>query len=276
MKFGIIKDRTKWKREGKSKFTYVSNLSDGDYYDITSIANLNRMARKVGLSKQVVEAAMQSLMTDRGGYDNLQETEKKIVVDRDIEVTSNTGTNKILFNKDKEYIIYQEGALDFDFDSSDFGESGVTITIRLYCNGAPVKINGYGIEEINSQYKTGKSKFVVLQNDGVFQVGFINFLTFKYTKVDSTDEIRVSIQAIREVALGSSTGVTDWSSSTYYNIGDDIIYNLVLYNCIEAHTSTTEFEREKWEQEGGISAEDVTSFEEGLDSLDFTNPGISL
>ena len=80
------------------------------------------------------------------------------------------------------------------------------------------------------------------------------------------DEIRVTIDVVQEHAVGSDSGVTDWRPGKFYRQGDDIIYNLVLYNCIEAHTSTTEFEREKWEQEGGISQEDADLFVEILRS----------
>ena len=61
--------------------------------------------------------------------------------------------------------------------------------------------------------------------------------------------------------------MTDWSSNTSYRIGDDVFGpDNRLYNCIEAHTSTTDFELDKCERQGGLDQSDVDVFEEILNT----------
>jgi hypothetical protein len=55
-----------------------------------------------------------------------------------------------------------------------------------------------------------------------------------------------------EISQQSGTSIADWGVSTVYKIGDFIIYEATLFKCKEDHTSTSEFEPEKWE---GISVD---------------------
>ena len=278
MKFGVLRDDVagNYDEEGYpnyEEFVYAETLDLSMYYDVSTMAYVTEYYEEANLDENTMQTAVQGMVTeysleDDWSYDNMRDWEKEFLMEEewfDVWEYDNTEFGNIAFHEDQEYIIYQEGELSFDFKEWDFGEPGTTITTRLYCNGANVLIDGMPIDTINAQYINGNTNFVILRNSGIFQAGYINFLTFRYSIVEDNfgmikDEIRVTIDVVQEHAVGSDSGVTDWRPGKFYRQGDDIIYNLVLYNCIEAHTSTTEFEREKWEQEGGISQEDADLF----------------
>ena len=256
MKLGLIK-------EGKigPKFVWVENLDESLYIDITSIHGLYKVCRKVGLQGNNLQTVISTVVEEKGGYANLSRKQQELVINQDVPLDRNIGDGKMLFTENNEYVIYQEGKIDFAFNDTNFEKSGTKITCRVYCNGADVLIDGLPISDINKEYKKGNTKFLILYSDPVIQAGFINYFEFEYINHNDIEEIRTRIIAIRdEAAGGASTGVTDWKPNTFYDVGDDVIYNLTLYNCIEVHTSTTEFEREKFEQEGGISQEDAELF----------------
>ena len=206
--------------------------------------------------------------------DGLRDWEKEWLMEEDwfdVWEYDQSEFGDISFHEDQEHIVYQEGEISFDFKQWDFGEPGTTITVRLYCNGANVLIDGMPLSLINEQYINGATSFVILRNSGIFQAGFINFLTFTYSIVEDNfgmikDEIRVTIDVVEKHAAGSNRPMSDWQPGKFYQVGDDVIHNLTMYNCIEAHNSSTVFEREKWEQEGGISQEDADLFVEILRS----------
>jgi len=278
MKFGVLRDDVagNYDEEGYpnyEEFVYAETLDLSMYYDVSTMAYVTEYYEEANLDENTMQTAVQGMVTeysleDDWSYDNMRDWEKEFLMEEewfDVWEYDDTEFGNIAFHEDQEYIIYQEGELSFDFKEWDFGEPGTTITTRLYCNGANVLIDGMPIDTINAQYINGNTNFVILRNSGIFQAGYINFLTFRYSIVEDNfgmikDEIRVTIDVVQEHAVGSDSGVTDWRPGKFYRQGDDIIYNLVLYNCIEAHTSTTEFEREKWEQEGGISQEDADLF----------------
>ena len=284
MKFGVLRDDVagNYDEDGYpnyEEFVYAETLDLSMYYDVSTMAYVTEYYEEANLDENTMQTAVQGMVTeysleDDWSYDNMRDWEKEFLMEEewfDVWEYDDTEFGNIAFHEDQEYIIYQEGELSFDFKEWDFGEPGTTITTRLYCNGANVLIDNMPIDTINAQYINGNTNFVILRNSGIFQAGYINFLTFRYSIVEDNfglikDEIRVTIDVVQEHAVGSDSGVTDWRPGKFYRQGDDIIYNLVLYNCIEAHTSTTEFEREKWEQEGGISQEDADLFVEILRS----------
>ena len=275
MKFGVLRDDVagNYDEDGYpnyEEFVYAETLDLSMYYDVSTMAYVTEYYEEANLDEDTMKTAVQGIVTeyatdDSWTYDGMRDWEKEFLMEEEwfnIWEYDQSEFGDIAFHEDQEYVIYQEGEVSFDFKEWDFGEPGTTITTRLYCNGANVLIDGMPIGDIN---------FVILRNSGIFQAGFINFLTFRYSIVEDNfglikDEIRVTIDVVQEHAVGSDSGVTDWRPGKFYRQGDDIIYNLVLYNCIEAHTSTTEFEREKWEQEGGISQEDADLFVEILRS----------
>ena len=279
MKFGILRDDvdSNWDAEGYplyEEFIYADSLDLSRYYDCSTVSYVSEYYEDANIDESTMQTAVVGMVQDYAlddtwnFDDGLRDWEKEWLMEEDwfdVWEYDQSEFGDISFHEDQEHIIYQEGELSFDFKQWDFGEPGTTITVRLYCNGANVLIDGMSIDTINAQYINGNTIFVILRNSGIFQAGFINFLTFTYSIVEDNfgiakDEIRVTIDVVEEHAVGSDTGVTDWKPGKFYNIGDDIIYNLVLYNCIEAHNSTTVFEREKWEQEGGISQEDADLF----------------
>ena len=284
MKFGVLRDDVagNYDEDGYpnyEEFVYAETLDLSMYYDVSTMAYVTEYYEEANLDENTMQTAVQGMVTeysleDDWSYDNMRDWEKEFLMEEewfDVWEYDDTEFGNIAFHEDQEYIIYQEGELSFDFKEWDFGEPGTTITTRLYCNGANVLIDNMPIDTINAQYINGNTNFVILRNSGIFQAGYINFLTFRYSIVEDNfglikDEIRVTIDVVQEHAVGSDSGVTDWRPGKFYRQGDDIIYNLVLYNCIEAHTSTTEFERGKWEQEGGISQEDADLFVEILRS----------
>ena len=284
MKFGVLRDDVagNYDEDGYpnyEEFVYAETLDLSMYYDVSTMAYVTEYYEEANLDEDTMKTAVQGIVTeyatdDSWTYDGMRDWEKEFLMEEEwfnIWEYDQSEFGDIAFHEDQEYVIYQEGEVSFDFKEWDFGEPGTTITTRLYCNGANVLIDNMPIDTINAQYINGNTNFVILRNSGIFQAGYINFLTFRYSIVEDNfgmikDEIRVTIDVVQEHAVGSDSGVTDWRPGKFYRQGDDIIYNLVLYNCIEAHTSTTEFEREKWEQEGGISQEDADLFVEILRS----------
>ena len=278
MKFGVLRDDVEGNYDERGyplyeEFVYADTLDLNKYYDVSTMAYVTEYYEEANLDEDTMKTAVQGMVTeysleDDWAYDNMRDWEKEYLMEEewfDVWEYDDAEFGNIAFHEDQEYVIYQEGEISFDFKEWDFGEPGTTITTRLYCNGGNVLIDNMSIDTINAQYIQGNTKFVILRNSGIFQAGFINFLTFRYSIVEdnygnATDEIRVTIDVVQEHAIGSDTGVTDWKPGKFYNVGDDIIYNLTMYNCIEAHTSTISFERGKFEQEGGISQEDADLF----------------
>lgn len=278
MKFGVLRDDVEGNYDEKGyplyeEFVYEDVLDLDKYYDVSTMAYVTEYYEEANIDETTMKTAVQGMVTEYSQeedwtYDNMREWEKEYLMDEDwfdVWEYDESEFGNITFSEDQEYVIYQEGEISFDFKEWDFGEPGTTITTRLYCNGGNVLIDNMSVDLINAQYIQGNTKFVILRNTGIFQAGFINFLTFRYSLVEDNygnvkDEIRVTIDVVQEHAVGSDSGITDWKAGKYYDVGDDIIYSLTMYNCITAHTSTTSFERDKWEQEGGISQEDADLF----------------
>ena len=125
---------------------------------------------------------------------------------------------------------------------------------------------------INKQYINGNTNFVILRNSGIFQAGYINFLTFRYSIVEDNfgvakDEIRVTIDVVQEHALGSDTGVRDWTSNTFYQLNDDVLYDLQMYNCTQPHNSGLDFDENNWERQSTLNDDDLADFEAGLSGI---------
>ena len=197
--------------------------------------------------------------------------------------------NKI---KEETQVIFQDRSIDFrvlDKQNSDHKNKfngnekhlagllklkpGKVCHIRLYTSTAGVKIDGYELEEVNQNFLAGNTPFVILENSGKFSAGNVNYLTFECIEItnqlgNSTQEIKVRINVLQEKAMGHTSGMTDWTSNTYYNLEDDIIGpDKRLYNCIEEHTSTSEFDDTKWERQGDLDEGDLADFEAGLSGL---------
>lgn len=292
MKFGVLRDDVEGNYDADGypnfeEFVYADSLDLSKYYDVSTMAYVTEYYEEANLDEDTMKTAVQGIVTeyatdDDWTYDGMRDWEKEYLMEEewfDVWEYDQSEFGKIAFHEDQEYIIYQEGELSFDFKQWDFGEPGTTITVRLYCNGAPVKIDGQLVENVNKDYISGATNFVVLRNTGIFQAGFINFLTFQYSIVEDNfggtkDEIRVTVDVIQE-HVTDHKGLRDWTPNTYYTLQDDVIYNLTMYNCIEAHTSSTVFERDKWEQQGGISDEDVAEFAAVLDQLDLSGLEVS-
>lgn len=282
MKFGVLRDDVEGNYDEKGypnfeEYVYADTLDLSKYYDVSTMAYVTEYYEEANLDESTMKTAVQNLVTDYATddswtYDGMRDWEKEYLMGEDwfnVWEYDDTEFGDIAFHEDQEYIIYQEGEVSFDFKEWDFGTPGTTITVRLYCNGANVKIDGRAIEDINKEYIQGNTKFVILRNKGIFQAGFINFLTFRYSIVEDNfgvakDEIRVTVDVVEEHAFGSDRGVTDWRAGTYYRVGDDILYNLQMYNCIEAHTSSLPFDESKWERESTLNDDDLAAFEEGL------------
>jgi hypothetical protein len=191
--------------------------------------------------------------------------------------------------KEETSVIYQDRSIDFRIlnrETTDHKDKydqikhtdgllslkpGKKQHIRLYTSTAGIKIDGYELEEVNSAFLAGNTQFVILENSGKFAAGNVNYLTFECILItnqsgNSTQEIKVNINVLQEKAMGHTSGITDWTSNTYYSLEDDIIGpDKRLYNCIEGHTSTTEFDVSKWERQGDFDEGDLADFEEGLD-----------
>jgi len=190
--------------------------------------------------------------------------------------------------KEETSVIYQDRSIDFrvlNRDTSDHKDKynqikhtdgllklkpGKICHIRLYTSTAGIKIDGYELEEVNAAFLNGNTQFVILENSGKFSSGNVNYLTFECIEItnqlgNSTQEIKVRINVLQEKAMGHTSGMTDWTSNTYYNLEDDIIGpDKRLYNCIEEHTSTSEFDDTKWERQGDLDEGDLADFEAGL------------
>jgi len=191
--------------------------------------------------------------------------------------------------KEETQVIFQDRSIDFrvlDKQNSDHKNKfngnekhlagllklkpGKVCHIRLYTSTAGIKIDGYELEEVNQNFLAGNTQFVILENSGKFSAGNVNYLTFECIEItnqlgNSTQEIKVRINVLQEKAMGYTSGMTDWTSNTYYNLEDDIIGpDKRLYNCIEEHTSTSEFDDTKWERQGDLDEGDLADFEAGL------------
>jgi len=195
--------------------------------------------------------------------------------------------------KEETSVIYQDRAIDFrilnrgNSDSKNKYKSikhtdgllklkpGKISHIRLYTSTAGIKIDGYELEEVNAAFLAGNTQFVILENSGKFSAGNVNYITFECIEIqnqlgNSAQEIKVRINVLQQKAMGHTSGMTDWTSNTYYSIEDDVIGpDKRLYNCIEPHTSTSEFDDSKWERQGSIDDDDVAAFEAGLLGLSF-------
>ena len=265
------------RKEGKTgpKFVYVENLNTSDYHDITSLHSLVKVCRKVGLHGKSLKQVLSEVVDNQGGYANLSFKQQELVINYDVPVDRTKGDGKLLFIEDKEYTIYQEGPIDINFNDTNFEKSGVKVTLRVHCNGAPMLIGGNPISEVNKLFTLGETKFVILHNDTVLRPGFINYFEFEYINHDGIEEIRVEGKCVKETASGgSSDGISDWKPYTFYKLESDVIgLNQRLYNCIEEHTSSDSFEADlelgRWERQGSVDEGDILDFEEGLSDLNF-------
>ena len=265
MKFGILRDDVEdnWDEEGYplyEEFLYADSLDLSRYYDCSTVSYVSEYYEDANIDESTMQTAVVGMVQDYAlddtwnFDDGLRDWEKEWLMEEDwfdVWEYDQSEFGDISFHEDQEHIVYQEGEISFDFKQWDFGEPGTTITVRLYCNGANVLIDGMPLSLINEQYINGATSFVILRNSGIFQAGFINFLTFTYSIVEDNfgmikDEIRVTIDVVEKHAAGSNRPMSDWQPGKFYQVGDDVIHNLTMYNCIEAHNSSTVFEREKW------------------------------
>jgi hypothetical protein len=190
--------------------------------------------------------------------------------------------------KEETSVIYQDRSIDFRIlnrDTSDHKDKynqikhtggllplkpGKKCHIRLYTSTAGIKIDGYELEEVNQNFLAGNTPFVILENSGKFAAGNVNYLTFECISIstqsgNSSIEVKVNINVLQEKAMGHTSGMTDWSPNTYYAIRDDVFGpDNRLYNCIVAHTSTTDFDNTKWERQGSLDEDDLAAFQSGL------------
>ena len=283
MKFGILRDDvdSNWDKEGYplyEEFLYAENLDLSRYYDCSTVSYVSEYYEDADMEEDAMQTAVVGMVQDYALDDNwsfddgLRDWEKEFLMEEewfDVWEVDQGEFGDISFHEDQEHIIYQEGELSFDFKQWDFGEPGTKITVRLYCNGGNVLIDGRPIDTINAQYINGNTIFVILRNSGIFQAGYINFLTFTYSIVEDNfgiakDEIRVTIDVVEEHAVGSDRGVTDWRPNTFYRLNDDVLYDLQMYNCIQPHNSGTEFDEINWERQSTLNDDDLAAFEEGL------------
>jgi len=196
--------------------------------------------------------------------------------------------------KEETSVIYQDRSIDFrvlNRDTSDHKDKynqikhtdgllklkpGKICHIRLYTSTAGITIDGYELEDVNKQFLSGNSQFVILENSGKFAAGNVNYLTFECIKItnqsgNSTQEIKVRINVLQEKAMGHTSGMTDWAPNTYYSIHDDVFGpDTRLYNCTVAHTSTADFDNTKWERQGGIDQTDADEFINTLGTSSFS------
>ena len=282
MKFGILRDdvESNWDEEGYplyEEFVYADNLDTSRYYDCSTVAYVTEYYEDANIDESTMQSAVQGYVEeytqddDWSFDDGLRDWEKEFLMEEDwfdVWEYDESEFGNIAFYEDQEYIIYQEGEISFDFKQWDFGEPGTTITTRLYCNGANVLIDGMPIGDINKNYISGTTRFVILRTSGIFQAGCINFFTFTYSIVEDNfggilDEIRVTIDVVQE-HVQHHKGVRDWTPNTYYEAGDDVIYELTMYNCVVPHFSSEPFEMGNWEQEGGLSAADTDQFSSAM------------
>ena len=75
---------------------------------------------------------------------------------------------------------------------------GQKIHIRLYTSTAGITIDGYDLEEVNKQFLSGNTNFVILENSGKFAAGNVNYLTFECIEITNqagitTQEVKVRI-----------------------------------------------------------------------------------
>ena len=190
--------------------------------------------------------------------------------------------------KEKTLVIYQDRAINFrvmdktsQSDIDKYNElqhtdgllklkPGKKINIRLYSNTSPVTIDGKTLDEINKEYLNGNSPFIIIENSGKLSPGNVNYISFECIEVlnqlnNAITEIKINLNILQEQALGITTGITDWSPNTYYEIGADIIGpDNRIYNCIVSHTSTEVFDGTKFERQGAFDQKDLEDFQKGF------------
>ena len=195
--------------------------------------------------------------------------------------------------REETLVIYQEQSINFRlYDSTEsnreaFNELQHTdgilnlvpnkiIHIRLYSSTAGIKIDGYNLDELNAQFFEGNTDFIILENSGKFNSGAINYLQFECVEIENTIgnkrlEIKVKMNVLQEQALGHTAAVADWTPNTYYVIGNDVIGpDNRIYNCIESHNSTNQFDTSKFERQGSLDMADAELFDQIL------NEGLNL
>jgi hypothetical protein len=280
MKFGILRDDVEGNFDAEGyplfeEYVYAETLDLARYRDISTISHITANSKKAEVDndtvKLSVEAVIQEKQSDENySYDNsLSDFEKSIISqDETFQVwdydEARYGT--LDFSKDRIYSIVQDKPINFKLEDYADSISGTNVVVRLYTNGDDVLIDGNRVNNINTLFLSGSTPFVITKNGGIFTDGNINYFQFEYSELknergDDNAEVRVNIQSIQEeVITETSEGLNDWEPNREYNVGDDVIYDLVLYNCINAHTSTNEFEKVNFEQQGGISQDDVDEF----------------
>jgi len=288
MKFGILRADVEGNYNEKGypqfpEYVYAETLDLERYHDATTVAHVEANSKKAGLfDEETKNASFQAIITGEktlGDYsfDNFTDEDKEILIrDKNINIWDVDSTNRygfLSFHEDQHYSINQTQVIDFHLSDLDIHVPGTTITFRLTSNGDAVKINDRALNEVNTAFLGGQSNFVLLQNDGNFESGEVNYITFTYlvvgeNKDTAKPEIRVAINPVQEQAVSvvnnTSNGITDWVSGRNYKVGDDVVYDLVIYNCIEAHTSTETFEIDKFEQYQSITQAEADEFEQIL------------
>ena len=270
MRLGILRDDVadNWDAEGFplfEEFLYADQLDLARYYDVTTVSYLSEYSIDAEIDENTKRSA-----------EFLMEEDWFHIWDYD-----STQFGDISFHEDRDYVVYQTSDISFDFKEWEYRNPGTVITVRLYCNGDSVSIDGTPIKDINLNYINESTNFVIINNTGIFQAGVINFLTFKYALVEDSlgnvrDEIRVTIDVVEAVPSGVDRGMRDWTPNTYYEIGSDVIGpDNRMYNCIIAHTSTSEIDLNNWERQGGVDQGDADLFIKTLnsDSITFDTVG---
>tara|TARA_B100001093_G_C26785383_1_gene996418 strand:+ start:470 stop:1105 length:636 start_codon:yes stop_codon:yes gene_type:complete len=189
--------------------------------------------------------------------------------------------------REETIVIYQNSAINFRIYnssqedkteySSDLHTKGILnlvpnkiIHVRLFSTNADINIDGFTLDELNSKFLNGDTDFIILENSGKFTSGVVNYLQFECVEIESTTgvkrlEVKVKMNVLQEQALGHTAAVADWTPNTYYVVGNDIIGpDNRIYNCIESHTSTTQFDTDKFERQGSLDMADANLFEQIL------------
>ncbi len=189
--------------------------------------------------------------------------------------------------REETIVIYQNSAINFRIYnssqedkteySSDLHTKGILnlvpnkiIHVRLFSTNANINIDGFTLDELNSKFLNGDTDFIILENSGKFTSGVVNYLQFECVEIESTTgvkrlEVKVKMNVLQEQALGHTAAVADWTPNTYYVVGNDIIGpDNRIYNCIESHTSTTQFDTDKFERQGSLDMADANLFEQIL------------
>lgn len=288
MKFGILRADVDGNYDEKGyprfpEYVYAEELDLDLYHDATTISHVETNSKKAGMfDEETKNASFQNIINNEKtapgySFDKFTDKEKEILIrDKNINIWDVDSTNKygfLSFHEDQHYSITQTQVIDFHLSNLDIHIPGTTITFRIISNGDTIKINDRDLSEVNTSYLSGNSDFVILHNDGILEAGEVNYFTFTYLVVgDSAEtakpEIRISINPVQEEAVSvvnnTSNGITDWRPRMNYKVGDDVVYNLVIYNCIEPHTSTEVFDISKFEQYQSITQEEADEFEQIL------------